>query len=118
MDSTRVWPRVRLSFGRMRGARRSARARTTAIGALIVVVGIAAWLLADRWRESARDANHSAFASSAAELSHTLDAKLNANVSLLRALRAIAMMEPSIGDARFAQCGIESCSGASLPRRP
>jgi diguanylate cyclase (GGDEF)-like protein len=114
MDSTRVWPRVRLSFGRMRGARRSARARTTAIGALIVVVGIAAsLLLADRWRESARDANHSAFASSAAELSHTLDAKLNANVSLLRALRAIAMMEPSIGDARFAQWYRELQRGVS-----
>jgi diguanylate cyclase (GGDEF)-like protein len=81
---------------------------------LIVVVGVvASGFLAERWRASARDANRHAFASTAADLGHTLDAKLNANVSLLRALRAIATMEPNIGDARFAQWYRELQQGVS-----
>jgi diguanylate cyclase (GGDEF)-like protein len=102
MHSPRLRPHPRLRFPRVQGRRLSAQARTTAIGALIVIVGLAASaLIADRWRANARDANRNAFASTATDLSRTLDAKLNADVGLIRALRAIATMEPSAGDSRF-----------------
>ncbi len=104
MESPRLRPRVRFELPVIRGWRPSARAKTTAIGTLIVVLGIAASLfLADRWRGSAADANRKAFASTATDLSRTLEAKLSANASLLRALRAIATMEPGAGNTRFSQ---------------
>ena len=71
---------------------------------LIVVVGVAATLfLAGRWRESAQDANRNAFHATATDLGRTLDAKLNANVATLRALRSISAMEPGVTDARLNQ---------------
>ncbi len=96
--------RFRAPGHRTRQGQPSAPVRTTAIGVLIVVVGVSASLfLAERWRESAREANRSAFRSTATDLSHTLDAKLRANVTILRALRSIATMEPGVTDARLNQ---------------
>jgi hypothetical protein len=53
--------RLRRPSLRTRGQPLSAPLRTTAIGALIIVVGVAATLfLAGRWRESAQDTNRNA----------------------------------------------------------
>jgi diguanylate cyclase (GGDEF)-like protein len=82
----------------------SRRLRRAAIGALIVIIGAAAsTFLADRWRASAISANKSAFTSTATDLSRTLEAKLAANIALVRTLRSIATMEPNAGEARFQQ---------------
>jgi diguanylate cyclase (GGDEF)-like protein len=82
----------------------SRRLRRAAIGALIVLIGTASSaFLADRWRASAVDANKSAFASTATDLSRTLEAKLAANVALVRTVRSIATMEPNAGEARLQQ---------------
>jgi diguanylate cyclase (GGDEF)-like protein len=86
------------------GRASSRRLRRAAIGALIVIIGVASSaFLADRWRASAVDANKSAFTSTATDLSRTLEAKLAANIALVRTIRSIATMEPSAGQARFEQ---------------
>ncbi|HEX4465767.1 MAG TPA: hypothetical protein VH025_01145, partial [Solirubrobacteraceae bacterium] len=69
-----------------------------------MVVGvIATLLLAARWRDTAVQANRKAFHATATDLSSTLDAKLNANIAVLRALRSVAAMEPGVTDARLNQ---------------
>ena len=86
------------------GRTSSRRLRRAAIGALIVVIGAtSSAFLADRWRASAIDANKTAFTSTAIDLSRTLEAKLAANIALVRTLRAIATMEPNAGQVRFQQ---------------
>jgi diguanylate cyclase (GGDEF)-like protein len=71
---------------------------------LIVIIGVvASAFLADRWRASAVDANKTAFTSAATDLSRTLEAKLAANIALVRTIRSIATMEPNAGEARFRQ---------------
>jgi diguanylate cyclase (GGDEF)-like protein len=104
MKLSRLRTRMRPPSLRVRGRALSAPARTIAIGVLIVVVGVAGSVfLAGRWRASAQDANRNAFDSTATDLSGTLEAKLNANVQVLRALRAIATMEPGVSDSRLNQ---------------
>jgi len=82
----------------------SRRFRRAAIGTLIVLIGAASSaFLADRWRGSAIDTNKSAFTSTATDLSRTLEAKLAANIALVRTSRAIATMEPTAGEAHLQQ---------------
>ena len=70
----------------------SHRLRRAAIGALIILIGAASSaFLANRWRASALD------------LSRTLEAKVAANVTLVRTVRSIATMEPHAGEARLQQ---------------
>jgi diguanylate cyclase (GGDEF)-like protein len=106
--------------------RRSRRLRRAAIGALIVIIGIAASaLLADRWRASATEANKRAFVSTATDLSRTLEAKIAAHVALVRTIRSIAAMEPKVGETRMQQwygqlqrgAPASSTAGAELIRR-
>jgi diguanylate cyclase (GGDEF)-like protein len=100
----RPWLRPRRAPGGAAGRLLSGRVRRGAIGALIIVVGIIATaFLADRWRASAVDANKSAFTSTATDLGRTLEAKIAANVTLVRTIRSIAAMEPNAGEARFQQ---------------
>jgi diguanylate cyclase (GGDEF)-like protein len=108
------------------GGRSSRRLRRAAIGALIVIIGAASSaFLADRWHASAVEANKSAFASTATDLGRTLEAKLAANVALVRTIRSIATMEPNAGEARLQQWYSQlqqgapnfSSSGAELIQR-
>src|ERR1700760_3801432 len=79
----------------------SRRLRRAAIGALIVIVGVvASTFLAERWRSSAVESNKRAFASTATDLGRTLEAKIAANVALVRTIRSIAAMEPGAGQTR------------------
>ena len=74
------------------------------IGGLIVVIGVTGSIfLASAWRSSSLRANKKSFQSTAADLSNTLDAKLDTKTQLTRAMRSIATMEPNAGDARFLQ---------------
>jgi len=108
------------------GRRSSHRFRRATIGVLIVIVGVASSaFLADRWRASAVEANKRSFASTATDLSRTLEAKVAANVTLVRTIRSIATMEPSAGEARLQQWYSQlqqgaptfSSSGAELIQR-
>jgi diguanylate cyclase (GGDEF)-like protein len=95
MNLSRTWPRLAI-------ARQSGRLRAASIGALIVVLGlVVSSLLAAEWRSSALDSNRASFQSTAADVSNTLDAKLDVNIALTRTMRAIATMEPGAGDTRF-----------------
>ncbi len=85
-------------------AKLSSRLRGAIIGALIVTVGLgASALLAAEWRASGLEANHQAFASEAVDLSNSLDATLKSTMSLTRAMRSIATMEPQASETRFLQ---------------
>jgi diguanylate cyclase (GGDEF)-like protein len=82
----------------------SGRVRSTSIGVLIVVFGLAVSIfLADEWRSSAQSANRASFQSTAADLSSELNSKLAVNIALTHTMRAIAAMEPNAGDTRFRQ---------------
>jgi diguanylate cyclase (GGDEF)-like protein len=84
--------------------RLSSRLRSLLIGGLIIVIGVTGSIfLASAWRSSSLRANKKSFQSTAADLSDTLDAKLDTKTQLTRTLRAIATMEPNAGDARFLQ---------------
>jgi diguanylate cyclase (GGDEF)-like protein len=83
-------------------ARRTGRLRAALIGGLIVVLGLAvSTLLAAEWRSSALGSNRQSFRSTAADVSSTLEARLDVNIALTRTMRAIATMEPDAGDTRF-----------------
>jgi diguanylate cyclase (GGDEF)-like protein len=104
MKLSRLRARLRPLSVRLRGQGLSAPARTGVIGVLIIVLGVTASLfLADRWRQSSLDANRNAFRSTATDVGRTLDAKLDANLDVVRALRSIATMEPGVSDARLNQ---------------
>ncbi len=116
MRQTRLWPHLRIRRP-LTGAsaeppysspaffaRSSARLRGAVIGALIVIVGLSASaFLAYEWRASALDANHKSFSSTAADLSNSLASRLKSNLSLTRAVRSIAIMEPQASETRFKQ---------------
>jgi diguanylate cyclase (GGDEF)-like protein len=59
--------------------------------------------LAAAWRSSSLHANKKSFQSTVADLSNTLDAKLETKIELTRVMRSIATMEPNAGDTRFLQ---------------
>ena len=80
----------------------SARTRSALIGALILVLGVgASVVLAAVWRSNLQQANRTAFRSTAADVSSTLNAKLETNIGLTRTMRAVATMEPTAGESRF-----------------
>jgi diguanylate cyclase (GGDEF)-like protein len=82
----------------------SARVRGAVIGVLIVAVGLSAsTFLAFEWRAGALEANRKSFASTAADLSSSLGSRLKSNLSLTRAVRSIATMEPQASETRFTQ---------------
>jgi diguanylate cyclase (GGDEF)-like protein len=84
--------------------RLSARARSTLIGGLIGLVGVAGSVfLASEWQSSVRDANRKSFQSTAMDLSSALESRLNTNIGLTRTMRAIATMEPAAGETRLLQ---------------
>ncbi len=84
--------------------RLSGRVRSALIGGLIVVVGVTgSAFLASAWRSSSQRANKKSFQSTVADLSNTLDAKLQTKIELTRAMRSIATMEPNAGEERFLQ---------------
>jgi diguanylate cyclase (GGDEF)-like protein len=96
--------------------RLSARARAAIIGALIVVTGLAgSGFLASEWRSNALEANRKSFQSTAADVSGSLDSKLNTNIELTRTMRAIATMEPNASESRFLQWYRHMRRGASTP---
>jgi hypothetical protein len=85
-------------------AKLSVRVRASVIAALIVTVGLSASaFLAFEWRASALDANRKSFASTAADLGSSLGSRLKANLSLTRAVRSIATLEPHASETRFMQ---------------
>jgi diguanylate cyclase (GGDEF)-like protein len=97
MNTPRPWPQLA-------AAPRPARLRVALIGGLIVALGLAvSTLLAAEWRSSALGSNRKSFQSAAADVSSTLDAKLDVNIALTRTMRAIATMEPNAGDSRFVE---------------
>ncbi len=84
--------------------RLSGRVRSALIGGLIVVIGVTgSTFLASAWRSSSQRANKKSFQSTVADLSNTLDAKLQTKIELTRAMRSIATLEPNAGDTRFLQ---------------
>jgi diguanylate cyclase (GGDEF)-like protein len=118
--------RRRRAPGGAAGRLLSGRVRRGAIGALIILLGVASSaFLAERWRASAVEANKSSFVSTATDLSRTLEAKVAANVTLVRTIRSIATMEPNAGEARLQQWYSQlqqgtpafSSSGAELIQR-
>jgi diguanylate cyclase (GGDEF)-like protein len=74
------------------------------IAVLIVAVGLSASaFLAYEWRAGALDANRKSFASTSADLGSSLGSRLKANLSLTRAMRSIATLEPQASETRFMQ---------------
>jgi diguanylate cyclase (GGDEF)-like protein len=92
----------------------SGRARTTLVGALILVLGLAvsAYVAVDR-RANVREANRRSFESTAADLGSALAAKLSTNLALTRTMRAHAAMETQEGETQFLQWYGELQRGAS-----
>ncbi|MGO9321329.1 MAG: putative bifunctional diguanylate cyclase/phosphodiesterase [Solirubrobacteraceae bacterium] len=91
----------------------SGRARTALIGALIIVLGLAASIFAAaEWRSSALEANRKSFETTAAALGSALEAKLSANVVLTRTVRAHAVMETQQDETQFLQWYRELQRGA------
>jgi diguanylate cyclase (GGDEF)-like protein len=92
---------------------RSSRARTALIGALILAFGFAAsTFAATEWRSSALEANRKSFESTAAVLGSALEAKLSANVTLTRTMRARAAMETQPSETQYLQWYRELQRGA------
>ncbi|HTA33017.1 MAG TPA: bifunctional diguanylate cyclase/phosphodiesterase [Solirubrobacteraceae bacterium] len=101
---------------RSTGQRLSRRVRGALIGALIFALAIAAsGFTASEWRSNLRRGNEHAFASTATDVSSTLDSKLDADLAQTRTLRTIATLEPSVGDTRFTQWYDELRRGAPAP---
>ncbi|MGD0455065.1 MAG: hypothetical protein ABSB69_15860, partial [Solirubrobacteraceae bacterium] len=95
------------------GRRLSNRARTALVGALIIVLGLAAsTFAAAEWRSSAQEANRKSFESTAAALGSALEAKLSANVALTRTVRAHAAMETQADETQYLQWYKELQRGA------
>ncbi len=89
--------RPHLAAGRSPGGVRAAL-----ISGLILVAGLSVSIfLAAEWRSSALSSNRKSFESTVADVSGTLDAKLDVNIALTHAMRAIATMEPTASDTRF-----------------
>ena len=94
-ETTSETDAVRSSSGRM---------RAVLVGGLILLVGLAASaFLAAEWRSNVTNADRKSFQSGAADVSNTLDSKLDTNLEITRTMRAIATMEPGAGDTRFGQ---------------
>jgi len=94
--------------------------RALLVGGLILVLGvIGSAFLAAEWRSNVTNANRKSFQSTAADVSNTLESKLDTNLDITRTMRAIATMEPGAGDTRFRQwyaqlrLGGSASSGAS-----
>ena len=84
--------------------RLSGRVRSALVGGLIVVIGVTgSAFLSSAWRSSSQRANKKSFQSTVADLSNTLDAKLQTKIELTHAMRSIATMEPNAGEERFLQ---------------
>jgi diguanylate cyclase (GGDEF)-like protein len=84
--------------------RHSGRLRGFLIGGVIVAIGVTgSAFLASAWRSSSQRANRKSFQSTVADLSNTLEAKLETKIELTRVMRSIATMEPNAGDTRFLQ---------------
>jgi diguanylate cyclase (GGDEF)-like protein len=78
--------------------------RAISIGALIAVVGCAgSVVLASERRSDLLRADRQSFRTAAADLSSALDSKLDSGLQLTRALRALAILEPTAGDTRFVE---------------
>ena len=116
MGQPRLWPHLRIrrpSIGASVKPPRSPRTSYTAlslrvrgamIAVLIVVVGLcASAFLAYEWRASALDANRKSFSATAADLGSSLGSQLRSNLSLTRAVRSIATLEPQASETRFMQ---------------
>lgn len=92
------------------------RVQRALIGAVILVLGIAAsGFAASEWRSNLRHANEHAFASTATDVSSTLSSRLDADLAQTRTLRTIATLEPSVSDTRFTQWYNELRHGAPAP---
>jgi diguanylate cyclase (GGDEF)-like protein len=92
----------------------SGGARATLVGALIILLGVTlSGALALGWRGSALQTNRKSFQSRATDLGAALDSKLDTNIELTRAMRAIATLEPSAGQTRFLQWQQELRRGAT-----
>src|ERR1700683_497642 len=68
---------------------------------IVVVGGVGSVVLASERRSNLLRADRQSFKTAAADLSSALDSKLDSGLELTRALRAIAMLEPTAGDTRF-----------------
>jgi diguanylate cyclase (GGDEF)-like protein len=76
--------------------------RAISISVLIAVVGcVGSVVLASERRSNLLRADRQSFRTAAADLSSALDSKLDSGLQLTRALRAIAILEPTAGDTRF-----------------
>jgi diguanylate cyclase (GGDEF)-like protein len=97
-------------------SRLSGRSRAALIGALVVLVGVAAstFLAAER-RSSVLDANKAAFDSTTADVTSALSAKLSTNNGLTRTLRARAAMGAQEGQSGFLQWYRELQRGSAAP---
>ena len=90
------------------------RGRTTLLGALILVLGLAiSSFMAASQRANLREANGRSFDSTAADLGGALAAKLSTNLALTRTMRARAAMETQEGETQFLQWYMELQRGAS-----
>jgi diguanylate cyclase (GGDEF)-like protein len=95
----------------------SGRTRAFLVGGLILVLGVlASAFLASEWRSNVENANRKSFESTAADVSNTLDSKLDTTLEITRTMRAIATMEPQAGDTRFRQWYAELRLGSSATR--
>jgi diguanylate cyclase (GGDEF)-like protein len=80
----------------------SGRTRAFLVGGLIFVLGLlASGFLAGEWRSNVTNSNRKSFQSTAADVTNTLDSKLDTTLELTRTMRAIAVMEPRAGNTRF-----------------
>jgi diguanylate cyclase (GGDEF)-like protein len=90
--------------------------RAVLIGGLIIVVGgVGSAFLASEWRGNLVRTDRQAFKTAAADLSGTLDSKLDAGLEQTRTLRAIATLEPTAGDTRFGEWYDQLQRGARAP---
>jgi diguanylate cyclase (GGDEF)-like protein len=102
------------SLVRRAGHGLSGSARTTLVGTLILVLGLAvSTFVAAEWRSDAREVSRKSFESTATDLSSALAAKLSTNLALTRTMRARATMETQESETEFLQWYAELQRGAS-----
>jgi diguanylate cyclase (GGDEF)-like protein len=84
--------------------RHAGRGRVVMLGALILLAGLGvSAFIANERHASVAQSNHRAFQITASDLTSALRARLDANTDLARAMRAVATMEPTASDSRYAQ---------------
>jgi diguanylate cyclase (GGDEF)-like protein len=91
------------------------RMRVLIFGALILIggLGVSAYVASQR-SSSITQANRRSFQATAGDLTQTVNARLDGSLDLTRIMRAIAAMEPTAGEQRFARWYRELGTGSTV----